>query len=154
MAYSVFISHSTKDSEVVKKISNELSKYGITTFVASDNLPVGASLSEGIKNNILQSDLFLLLWSKNAKKSEWVTSETVFAQSNDILIYPVILDKDLPLPVFLKDMKYLVLDSNSVPDFEKISSDILLSYEKKNKKQGLVILGAIIALIYLLINSK
>jgi len=74
--YNVFISYSTKDLHVVSKFKEMQSVPVIDIFIAEYSLPPGSILDEEIIDAIRDCDLFILFWSRNSKKSEWVSYNT------------------------------------------------------------------------------
>ena len=75
VAFSVFISYSTKDLSRARQIKRLLEGTGSKVFLAEYSLPPGSELGQAILGAIKECDLFLLLWSSNAKSSEWVPQE-------------------------------------------------------------------------------
>jgi hypothetical protein len=100
MAYKVFISYSTKD---IPNVESFVSEYAVTP---------GAPLAPTIRNAILECDLFVLLWSKNAEASEWVSQEIGIAHGRQKPILPFVLEKGLSLPGFIKELRYVAAFQN------------------------------------------
>lgn len=154
MNYSVFISYSTKDLGLVNYVKGLLESYTIKVYVAEYTAPPGVDLTNHIKNSITTCDLFILLWSSNSKHSEWVTQEIAFANANNKTIIPVVLEPNLNLPVFIKNLKYLEAYTNPLQAFEYLRSYVLQAADKKSKIDALVALGLSAALLYLLGSRK
>ena len=109
MAYSVFISYSTRDLTVATNLQEWINYAGATAFLAEYSVIPGTSLAENIIRAIKGCDLFVLLWSHNARGSEWVPQEIGIAKGAGKPIMPVVLHDGLELPGFIKDLKYLAL---------------------------------------------
>lgn len=154
MSYSVFISYSTNDLEVVNHVKLLLEKYGINVYVAEYTAPPGVDLTNHIKNSITNCNLFVLLWSSSAKKSEWVTLEIALANANNKTIIPVILEPNLELPVFIKNLKYLEAYTNPQQAFDYLRRYVYEAADKKSKIDGLVMLGLGAAFLYLITHSE
>ncbi len=110
MAFTVFISYSTKDITLVDNIRRALAQYPaqlVHPYVAEYDAAPGTRLDENIKKHLLASDMVCVLWSKNAQKSDWVPQEIGIAEAAGKLIVPIVLDKGLQLPGFIKDRKYI-----------------------------------------------
>lgn len=75
MAYRVFISYSTKDIPNVDALRAFLQFPDVDCFVSEYAVTPGAPLAPTIKNVIVTCDLFVVLWSRNALASEWVSQE-------------------------------------------------------------------------------
>lgn len=154
MSYSVFISYSTKDLSSVNHVKSLLENYSINVYISEYSTPVGADLTNHIKNNIINCDLFILLWSSNAKNSEWVTQEIALANANNKTIIPVVLEPKVELPIFIKNLKYLDAYTSPQQAFEYLRRYVYESADKRNKINGLVMLGLGAAIIYLLTSGK
>lgn len=71
----IFISHSSKDDELVKKIETILGRFDVQFWVDHNELKDWDAFKTEIKTNIADSTLFLLVWSQNAKSSKYVKEE-------------------------------------------------------------------------------
>ena len=127
---NVFVSYSTQDLENVEILQKSLSGTGGNVFVAE------------------HCDLFVLLWSQNAKASEWVSQEIGKAHSLDKRILPLILTKGLNLPGFISGLKYIPVHENlegAMNKAKKIILDQLQikqdALEKKKQNDTLVLIG-------------
>ena len=67
----------------------------------------GAPIAATTKTAILACDLFVLLWSKNAMASEWISQEIGIAHGNHKPILPFVLELGLSLPGFIKELRYV-----------------------------------------------
>ena len=68
----VFISYSSVDKIIAKKISNNLKNKGISVWLDESEIRVGESIPEKIEEGINSSDVLCLLISKNSISSNWV----------------------------------------------------------------------------------
>lgn len=98
----VFISHSCEDNDFAHKIAENLLHDEIKVWIDSNRLKGGDSLPKEIGVGIDWCDTFLLVWSKAASNSYWVTLEWESAISSQKLIIPCILDST-SLPTLLKN---------------------------------------------------
>lgn len=112
MAYDVFISYSTQDLGIATRLRDWITAAGAKPFLAEYSLVPGRPLGADILQAIQQCNLFLLLWSQNAARSEWVPQEIGAAKGANREIMPVVLQPNVRLPGFLKDLKYLDLSKN------------------------------------------
>jgi len=93
----IFISHSSRNNELVEKIVEMLEEYGIEYWVDQKELRgEGHSLWSEISDGLESSDHFLLVWSKYAKKSSNVKKElmSIIGPEHDELIIRIILRLD------------------------------------------------------------
>ena len=77
--HSCFCSYSTLDRVEMLKREQGLRAAGLATFVDAVSLRPGEVWSPKIFKAIDESDLFVLIWSKNACASKWVQKETRYA---------------------------------------------------------------------------
>ena len=75
----VFISHSTRDLPLVRKVAEYLDNYGIEAVVAEDVSEPGAYLREKIESLIRESTILLAFLTESAVKSKWVLYEIDYA---------------------------------------------------------------------------
>ena len=109
MSYDIFISYSTKDLEIVQHVQRALAVPGVRVFIAEYSVAPGAPLAAQIENAIRQCNLFLLLWSRNSRASEWVPQEIGVARGCGREIFPIVVHADLKLPGFIEGLKYAKL---------------------------------------------
>lgn len=76
---SCFCSYSTLDRVEMLKREQGLRAAGLETFVDAVSLRPGDIWSPKIFEAIDESDLFVLIWSPNARSSKWVQKETRYA---------------------------------------------------------------------------
>ena len=79
MTGHIFISHSSKNDDVVKKLRELLEIHGQLPWVDSRELTGGDALAETIENNILNARHFLVVLSIDALSSTWVQREVRLA---------------------------------------------------------------------------
>jgi TIR domain-containing protein len=155
MDFKVFISYSTKELNHVERLQNQIKNTNIKVFVAEHSIQPGENLPLKISNAIATCDVFILLWSKNAAGSEWVSQEIGKAHSLGKFVIPIILDKGRSLPAFIKDLKYYLIDDKNENSFNSIREQVLSLYEQKvqKKKNSLTLIG-IGALLFWLLSQK
>jgi tetratricopeptide (TPR) repeat protein len=71
----VFLSHSTKDKEFVKKLASELQKIEIDPWLCEVDVLPGEDFVAEIEKGLKESDLTVLVWSPEAAKSAWTGEE-------------------------------------------------------------------------------
>ncbi|GAB7028143.1 toll/interleukin-1 receptor domain-containing protein [Geotalea toluenoxydans] len=112
MNKKVFISHISKDTEFARRLASDLQKAGIDAFVYRDAIAPGESIVEKIGSAILDSDAFVLILSRQSSANPWVSTEIALARARrekgvKHKIIPIVLEKDIDIPFFLKDLLYL-----------------------------------------------
>lgn len=82
----IFVSHASKDNQIVKKIVDILRKYYNEDEIWVDYNqiePLDSDAISKINKGLKTSTFFLLIWSKDAENSEWVEKEVNAASSSD-----------------------------------------------------------------------
>lgn len=86
---SVFISYSSKDTEIVNEVVNMLETSGISYWKAPEMIPAGSNYAKEIPRVICECDIFLLIISEDSQRSIWVEKEIDFAINNRKVIVPL-----------------------------------------------------------------
>lgn len=90
----IFISHSSKDERMVRKLKELLTKKvgnTIDIFVSSDgqSIPLGRNWVYEIEQALTNSKIVFVLLSTNSVRSNWTYFEAGYAYSKDIKVIPV-----------------------------------------------------------------
>lgn len=128
-AKRIFVSHSSADKQWVRQIVRSLQDRGHEVWFDEASLSFGDAVRSSISERILRSDIFLLLYSKDAAASKWVDFEIqeycrAQSQAARARMVPVSLD-GTPLPAALKDQKRITA-TQSRP---LLTSQILLAID-------------------------
>lgn len=105
--FKVFVSYSTFDLQNVAELQRALAGTGVQVFVVEHSVLPSQALAPTISRAIAACDLFVLIWSKNAKASEWVSQEIGQAHSLRKQILPLVLTEGMALPGFISGLKYV-----------------------------------------------
>lgn len=158
--FKVFVSYSTHDLKNVTELQQSLVGTGIEVFVAEHSVAPSEQLSEKISTAIAACDLFVLLWSANAKASDWVPQEIGKAHSLHKTILPLILDEGLNLPGFINGLKYIPVHQNPQVAMAHVQRIVLEKFrakqdairlQEKEKEQNalnLLVLGGVILWLF------
>ncbi|MDO8752786.1 MAG: toll/interleukin-1 receptor domain-containing protein, partial [Anaerolineales bacterium] len=84
----IFISYSNKDVEYVERLFNALRREGFNPWLDVNDLEAGSSWHLHIQEQISTCDAFILVMSRNARKSKWVPDELVAAKTRGKPIFP------------------------------------------------------------------
>jgi hypothetical protein len=104
----VFISYSSKNTEVAEKICTLLEDQSIECWMAPRNIKPGKDYGQAIVDGIRSSRLMVLVFSTHANKSPQVVREVERAVSNKIPIIPVRIENVPPLG----SMEYFISSSH------------------------------------------
>lgn len=131
MQYKIFVSYSTLDIEHVELLKQQLEGTAIEVFIAEHSVKPSEDLKEKISAGIEGCDLFVVLWSKNAEASGWVSQEVGRAGALKKTILPLVLAEGLSLPGFINNLKYIPVYKNKVNAISQAREIILGSYNNK-----------------------
>lgn len=114
---NAFISYSTNDKLIGRKIKDILDRFNIEGFLAHDDIHVSEEWKQRIVDELNKADIFISLLSEHFKKSEWTSQELGIAYFRNILIIPLKLDDTNPFGFI-----------NHIQGKSVNSDNILLSY--------------------------
>ncbi len=129
MKYRVFISHNKTDKYIAKKIGNYLLSKNIDVWFDIWDIYAGDSLSDGVADGIMNSNVFLLIASDKSMKSNWVREELRVALSRrrkakDFKIITLVIE-DCELHPFLDDYAYI--DFKNHRSFKRVMNELIHS---------------------------
>lgn len=90
--YDLFISYSSKEYPIAKKVSDILESNDISCWMAPENIALRSNNASEIAEIITRCKAFLVIISENAQISQWVPKEIGLAITNDKFIFPLIID--------------------------------------------------------------
>jgi len=98
----VFISHSSLDKWIARRISQDLEALGATTFLDEKDLETGDSVDDAIQEHLSECDEIVMVLSPAALASHWVLLEIGGARALGMRLVPILLHvgpNDLPSPL-------------------------------------------------------
>lgn len=137
MPYKVFVSYSTKDIPNADTLRSFLQFPDVECFVSEYAIMPGSPIAATTKAAILACDLFVLLWSKNAMGSEWVSQEIGIAHGNQRPILPFVLEQGLSLPGFIKELRFVAAFQNPQQAMYSLRETVLRNSLVKQNQQAL-----------------
>lgn len=128
----VFLSHSSKDKELVRRIGNDLESYGFDIWLDEKEILIGDSIVDKVDRGLNKSNFVLALLSKASLESGWVKQEIQSAlhfhhTDKSIFVIPVLVE-ECEIPHYLAPLKYADLTKN----YDKGIREIVLSIDEKN----------------------
>jgi hypothetical protein len=104
-----FLSHNKADKAIARNVGANLTLIGIDVWFDEWELQAGDSIPGRLNSGLEGFDAFILLWSANANRSNWVRQELHSAimrsvKDNTAKIIPCLLD-ETPLPLLISDRK-------------------------------------------------
>lgn len=89
MSDTVFISYSSKDTQIIKKILQQLKEVGIDYWKAPEMIPAGSNYAREIPRAIERCKVFVLMISESSQDSIWVEKEIDCAINARKTIVPI-----------------------------------------------------------------
>ncbi|MDT0608026.1 toll/interleukin-1 receptor domain-containing protein [Croceitalea rosinachiae] len=112
----IFISHSSREKWIAKKISEELIQLGCETFLDEKDISTGKAIDDSINDHLGDSDDFVILLSEASLKSAWVLVELGGAIALKKNIIPILLFIGVnEIPDVIS--KYLARDLNDIDKY-------------------------------------
>lgn len=107
----VFLSHNKRDKDVARRLGAHLVLAGADVWFDEWEVAAGDSIIGKLNEGLADFDVFVLLWSIHAQRSDWVRRELEAAIHRTIVtrsakVIPCLLD-DTPLPPLLKDLRHV-----------------------------------------------
>jgi TIR domain len=104
-----FLSHNKADRRVARKIGAHMTLVGMDVWFDEWEIQAGDSIPGKLNTGLAGFDAFILVWSANADRSNWVRQELNSAimrsiQDNSAKIVPCLLDAT-PLPPLVADRR-------------------------------------------------
>ena len=153
MAYKVFISHSTRDQQLVIMLANLLTKFNIEVSVAEWYLIPGERLDKKVFSEIEKSNCMVILLTKKGIRSNWVQQEIGYAMKSKIPIIPIVEKGAKPKELgSLQGKEYIEYDpSKPQQALVKASTYVKsLKLKKEDQEKALLVTGGIVAFLLLL----
>ena len=88
----VFVSYSTDDKILAGRIKRILEGYGLSVFLAHDDIPPLCEWQEEIRKNLDKCDVFIPILTGSFRMSEWTDQEVGIAYGLKKLIIPLKVD--------------------------------------------------------------
>lgn len=112
---AVFLSHSSKDAAVARRLAKDLRTNGVGVWYAEWEIRPGDSLRRKIDEGVDRATHFLVLLSPNSLTSEWVQTELdagmVKRIEGNCRLIPVVLGvDDFQVPVILRGLLWVRLE--------------------------------------------
>lgn len=131
---NVFLSHSSKDVDMLPSVINFLEKYGAKVYIDKNDteLPrvTSPETAKILKDNIKKCDKFILLITENSRDSRWIPWELGIADIakniNNVALFP---STDALSPSWVKQ-EYLGLYSKITKNaFKGSSNEVWMVYD-------------------------
>ncbi len=131
MSKKIFISHSSKDKDFARKLSDDFLQMGYEPWLDEWEIKVGECIVKKIETGITDADFVVIILSNHSVSSEWVSAEwkTKYwdeIDSTSTLVLPVLIEQ-CEIPALLKTKKYADFTKSYAVAFEALVSAIKTS---------------------------
>ena len=121
---TVFMSHSSKDKTLARRIADDLVAANIDVWLDEWDILVGDSITQRIQHGLEEADFVAVLLTKHAVDSGWVEKEWqskvgVEAATRKVVILPLKAD-DCSIPILLRDKRFADLRTNYTSGIEEL----------------------------------
>ena len=131
--FRVFVSYSSNDLPDVHLLQSSLTNSEIDVFVAENGIAPTSRFADKICEAIKKCDLFVLVWSDNARTSEWVSQEIGKAHECKKQILPLLFSDEKILPGFIRDLNFIDCRKNKSEAMAKAREAIVQSFQMKQE---------------------
>ncbi len=137
----IFISHSSKDKEFVRKLSDDLRDLGHQPWLDEWDIKVGDCIETKVEHGIAEADYVVVVLSANSVASNWVSREWKIKywdeiESDRTLVLPV-LTEDCEIPGLIKTKKYADFRTNYSIGLVQLAGSINPTISKPTEAQEL-----------------
>lgn len=135
--HDVFISYSTKNSDVANKVCYVLEQNGLKCWIAPRNISSGRIYVDEIADAIKSTKIVVLIYSTYSQESKYVNNEINMAFSNNKKILSFNIDDSMPkedMEYYLKITQWLSAYPNPEDEFETLVKDALKLCNETSEK--------------------
>jgi formylglycine-generating enzyme required for sulfatase activity len=104
MAAPIFVSHSSKDREIVVRLCHGLETRGIACWISSRDVAPGENYQEAIVRAISRARVMILVFTQNANNSDEIKKEISLASQHKLTVIPVRLEDVVPSAAFAYEL--------------------------------------------------
>lgn len=125
---SIFLSHSSIDKPMVRKLAMDIESWGITVWLDEWKINPGDQIIQLVEKGIEESD-FVAIWiTENSIRSSWVEKEWRSKLHEEISskktsVIPL-LHQSVKIPTFLADKKYADFRKNYIEGLQELSRSL------------------------------
>ena len=122
----IFISYSSKNTEIAEKARDYLEDNGINCWMAPRDIKTSDNYAQEIMDGLINAKMVLLIFSKDSNDSEYVREELNNAFIRDKPILPFRIDDILPtgrIEFFLRNQQWLDASSDPESFFDEMLED-------------------------------
>jgi hypothetical protein len=151
MPTTVFLSHAIADLDLVVKVEQHMRPLDVKLYKYEDDPQGGGSLALKLDQRIRESDVVVVLLTKNSELRPSLHSEVGIARTLGKLIIPVIeLGLDAHQFVFLQGLEWVVLDTANI-DHTLLQLQLSVKHYQDAAHDNAQVIGVLLILIGVLL---
>jgi hypothetical protein len=121
--FDIFLSHSSKDKPKVELIYQDLIGQNFKVWFDKEDINGGDVWPQALQDGIDNSKVLVLIWTEEAKKSDWVQREIAWALSKNIPVIPMLMD-NTELNISIQTIQFIDARSGYAGAFPELVSRI------------------------------
>jgi len=131
MSCRIFLSYAGADRTYARKLRSLLSQRPNLRIFTTETLSAGEDWESELRDELAQSDLFMVLLSSNSVDSKWVLHELGAAWALNKPIIPIVINPEAfsKIPVTLGELQSVEIEDLENPE---VIDQILEVHEKAN----------------------
>lgn len=106
----VFISHADADKDIAENIKELIENAGAVAKLSTYEIDPTKTVINKIKDAIRNSDVGVILWTKNSKGREWILQEAGALAITNKPLTVFVADDTEPMGGIVKDLQYIRLN--------------------------------------------
>jgi hypothetical protein len=137
----VFISYSRRDSDIMQVVRDRLRAAGFNVWTDENLEPGTPSWVQAIVSALYSSCAVVALLSPDACKSQWVERELIFAQQNEVPVYPLLVrgDQKNAVPILLITAQFVDARQDLHSAVTEIIKALLKTCKSEPKKEFYIV---------------
>jgi hypothetical protein len=130
----IYISHSSRDKEIAHRVASGLRKRGFDIWIADENVLPGDNWQHTIEKALDMASALVALISSASSQSTYVAQEWAFMQGRGKAVLPLLLEREIHLPLGLATYQGLLLDEDFDHSMEELSKTLQATLSRKNEE--------------------
>ena len=150
MVFTVFISHSTRDINIVHEFAKWIKSFNIDVYVAELTFQPGEPLPEKVAKMIDASDCVLAILTRGGIRSEWVNQEIGYAKKAGKILIPIV-EEGVEIKGFIANLEFIPFHRNNINESVIKAANYLqgLAFQKAERERQNVFWGGLLFLGFL-----
>jgi len=114
MSHHIFLSYSHKDTQIMRRVRNDLQNHGLLVWTDENLVPGTTSWLKSIERAIENTLFVIVFFSPDSKNSEWVEKEIEYASFQDRIIIPLLVrgNKATSIPLRMATSQWIDITTN------------------------------------------